>query len=163
MHMTSAEEIQFLKDEYVLLQNQYEAFDQRSLTIKGWISAGSIGAIAVGLSGKTPHGELIWPVTALLALCFWYLEARWKTFQYALRDRICLIEKIFHKHFGSAELAPFQIFRAWFDSRGRQLPATRPTPPVTSTLKAALLDFVMLPYVLFIGVCLIAWIRRWGT
>ena len=38
----------FLKDEYLKLQDLFEDFDRRSLTIKGWVSAGAAVAIVAG-------------------------------------------------------------------------------------------------------------------
>jgi hypothetical protein len=34
----------YLKDEYLLLQDQYEDFDRRTLTIKSWIGTGAFAA-----------------------------------------------------------------------------------------------------------------------
>src|ERR1700761_1584350 len=93
--MSSEEKLQYLKDEYLKLQDQYEDYDRRSLTIKGWISAAAVAGMALGLDhAKNPHGE-IWLVIAVIAACIWYLEGRWKMFQYGLRDRIRMIEAFF--------------------------------------------------------------------
>ena len=36
-----------LKDEYLLLQKQYEDIDRRTITIKGWIGTGAVAALVV--------------------------------------------------------------------------------------------------------------------
>jgi hypothetical protein len=43
--MDKSTKISLLKDEYILLQNFYEEFDQRLLTIKGWSVTVALGAI----------------------------------------------------------------------------------------------------------------------
>ena len=43
----------FLKDEYIFLQGQYEDYDKRSLTIKGWVSTGAVTALALALNNPS--------------------------------------------------------------------------------------------------------------
>jgi hypothetical protein len=135
----------FLKDEYLKLQDQYEDFDRRSLTIKGWVSAGAAIAIVTGLKADGRFAIPQWIAIASFALTFWYLEARWKQFQYALAGRIRELERYFRD--GTPEPKPLQIYQNWFDHYRR---ATG-----RSTLwGAARQDFVMLPYVVIVAVCL---------
>jgi hypothetical protein len=108
----------YLKDEYLLLQNQYEDYDRRSLTIKGWVGSGAAAAIALAFNISYPAALLIPIVVIVIAAVFWYLEAYWKVFQYALADRIRVIEAFFRN---DAEIliqhpAPFQTYNFWFKS-----------------------------------------------
>ena len=66
-----------LKDEYLLLQNMYESYDQRSLTIKSWVIGGSIAGLSIGAGIKEPR-PAVWIVVATLSFFVWYLEGRWK-------------------------------------------------------------------------------------
>lgn len=75
----------YLKEEYFMLQDQYEGYDQRALQIKGWVGAGAIAGMAIGLDPNKSLDGLLWIVIALLSGCFWYLEAKWKVFQYAFK------------------------------------------------------------------------------
>ena len=122
--MTEEQKICFLKDEYLKLQDGSEDFDRRSLTIKGWISAGAIAAIAIGLDPGKTGGESIWLVVMISAACFWYLEAKWKLFQYALSDRIRMIEAHFRgdQDILIKELYPFQIYNWWSKTHQYDMP-----------------------------------------
>ncbi|QMW22301.1 hypothetical protein [Sandaracinobacteroides saxicola] len=141
--MDDVERDKFLKDEYMKLQDQYEDYDRRSLTIKGWISAGAAGAIALGFQkGESP---VILLVVAGFALCFWYLEASWKIFQYALRLRIQELERHFRGEI--IVVHPLQIYAKWFERYAR-INGTR------QLIGAAMQGFVMLPYALIIVSCL---------
>jgi len=95
MEMDDQERRAFLKDEYLFLQNQYEDFDRRSLTIKGWLSTGAIAAIALSFNSSYKDVYVVPILVASIAAVFWYLEAYWKLFQYALADRIRVIEAYF--------------------------------------------------------------------
>lgn len=150
----------YLKDEYVLLQNLYEDYDRRSLTIKGWMSVASVAGIGLGFG---EHGSpRIWLVVAATALCIWYLEGRWKLFQHGLRDRIRILEAAFR---GEADIlvkdpAPFQIYSWWFKSTRYDTPiypyetATRPRPFIWRLLTMMVQDFVFLPYLPIVAFCL---------
>lgn len=134
---------QFLGSEYLELQSQYEDFDRRSLTIKGWISAGSIAAIAIGLDSQGDASSKIWPVIGAITICFWYLETKWRSFQYALRGRIKEIEAHFRNDKNAELNSPFQIYNSWFKYHGNEM----------SFWKIALQSFVMLPYSLILIAC----------
>jgi hypothetical protein len=75
MELSEQERCAFLKDEYLLLQNQYEDFDRRSLTIKGWIASGSIAALAISLGSSYRYIYLVPVLVAVMASVFWYLES----------------------------------------------------------------------------------------
>ncbi|WP_447884678.1 hypothetical protein [Serratia fonticola] len=153
---------QFLKDEYLKLQDQYEDYDRRALTIKGWISAASVAGFALGIdSGKNINVSTLIAI-ALIALCFWYLESTWKLFQYAIRDRIRIIEAHFRKdeRILFKNPLPLQIYHWWFKSYSQDLPiyhhesGYRPSSKRKRLLKAACQPFVHLPYSLIILICL---------
>jgi hypothetical protein len=89
---------------------------------------------------------------------FWLLEANWKLFQYALADRIRIIEAHFRD---DAEIlvkdpAPFQIYHYWFRSHAMDEPIypwehdSRPRSIRKRLWKAARLPFVMLPYAIIV-------------
>lgn len=107
--MDEATKIELIKDEYLLLENFYEDFDKRLMTIKGWS-----GTIALGLLGTGFHTtEYLWLLASGISLMFWFLEALWKSFQYLHAYRISLIESAMRS--GNYEqLKPLQIYTSWF-------------------------------------------------
>ena len=150
--MTPEQRLQFLRDEYLLLQGHYEDFDRRTLTIKGWVSAGAFAAVALGLEKATAPGSALWIAIAVMAACFWFLEWRWKTFQVALDPRLLHIEALFRGDRAAAEArgeVPFQTFD-WFV---RAFKAQR-----LSSLRLAVYGSVMLPYVPIIAFSVWAWL-----
>lgn len=116
--MTPEQRQSFLKDEYFKLQDYYEDYDKRSLTIKSWISVGAAAAIAIGLDPTKNGNGILWIIISAIAPCFWYLEIQWKLFQYALSDRIRIIEAHFRreKDILVRDPPPLQIFHSWFKS-----------------------------------------------
>ncbi len=148
----------FLKDEYLKLQDSYDSFDHRALTIKGWISAGSAAAIALSFdaSGEIRHGILLSLIA--LSVTFWYLEARWKTFQWALRGRIKYIEQCFRgEGNGLKDVHPLQIHSHWNQTEppkpGAVVQGPRDKNKLARTMEALREDFVMLPYIVVIILC----------
>ena len=100
-----------LRAEYILIQGQYEGFDQRAISLKSL----STPLLGTGLAfGFKELSITILLSTVLVALCLWVLEAVWKTFQYSYNDRIDLIEMWFRGEI-PGDPAPFQIFSAWHD------------------------------------------------
>lgn len=105
-----------LKAEYLLIQGQYEAFDQRALSMKG-LATPLLGAgVAFGVK---EHSHPVLLATVLVAASLWILEAIWKGFQYCLTDRIILLEAWFRgdaetpdKRPVAEEEPPFQIYSA---------------------------------------------------
>jgi hypothetical protein len=102
----------FLKDEYLLLQDQYEDFDRRTLTIKGWIGIGAFAALGVSFSSSDKRAYVVPLLVAILAGIFWYLEACWKLSQQATADRIRIIEVYFREdaEVFEKDLVPFQAY-----------------------------------------------------
>lgn len=107
--MDLKEQASFLKDEYLLLQNFYEDFDRRILSIKGWSATIAIAAIGAGFY-KTKY---LWLFASAASLVFWSLEVLWKGFQYLYAPRIAAIEKAFATN-DFNELPPLQIYTSWF-------------------------------------------------
>ena len=109
--MDNHEKISCLKDEYFLLQNFYESFDQRLLTIKGW--SATIGLAAIGVGFYQSH--YLWLFAAGASLVFWLLEAMWKSYQYMHAYRISELEEAFRtERFDS--IKPLQIYSSWFEA-----------------------------------------------
>lgn len=127
----------YLKDEYLKLLDNYESFDSRSLTIKGWVATGAVTALALSFGKDIPEAaKSAAPVfVAALTITFWGLETAWKLFQSALQDRIRTIEAYFRNDQsvivyaadGSRgpelkDLAPLQTFNSWSRSLRKDLP-----------------------------------------
>jgi hypothetical protein len=156
----------FLKDEYLLLQNQYEDFDRRSLTIKGWVASGAAAALAISFSTSYRVSVLIPVFVTVIALVFWYLEAKWKLFQYALADRIRVIEAYFRDDPNKPEAtpAPFQVYHSWYKSYAKDEPiyeyekAHRPRSLSARLKSAALHPFVNALYVAIIALSIISFV-----
>jgi hypothetical protein len=154
------EKVSYLKEEYFFLQNQYEDFDKRSLSIKGWIAGGALAALGFAPVGKAPGFACI--AVASIALSIWILEANWKMFQYGLIDRIRILEAFFR---GQPEILfkdppPFQIYHWWLRCHVEDMPIyadekRRPQPLWLRFLKIAAEPFVCLPYVVLIALSLI--------
>jgi hypothetical protein len=140
-----------LKAEYLQLQKNYEDFDGRILTIKSWGSLLTAGGLAVGYK-EAAIGVLL--VTIATALYLWFLEARWKTFQYCYTDRIRLLERYFRGE--AQDLKPFQIFSSWGQAWEYQ---AKPA----ALANVATNSFVMIPYVpiIFLSICGIVIIWLW--
>lgn len=156
----------FLKDEYLLLQNQYEDFDRRSLTIKGWVASGAAAALAISFSTSYRLSVLIPVFVAVIALVFWYLEAKWKLFQYALSDRIRVIEAYFRDDPNKPEVspAPFQVYHSWYKSYSKDKPiydyekAYRPRSLSARLRDVALHPFVNVLYVMIICLSVVSFL-----
>lgn len=101
----------FLKDEYLKLQDIYEDFDKRSLTIKSWTTTVCLGGIALGFDKNLIP---ICAFSSMIAFLFWWLEAKWKTFQYSNSLRIKQIEAYFRGE--KQDIIPLQIYTTWFSS-----------------------------------------------
>lgn len=133
----------YLRDEYLMLQSQYEDYDNRSLTIKGWVTGGALVATSLTVSGD--KSWIIPLCIGVVVASIWYLEACWKLFQYALRGRINEIEAYFRGN--TDNLIPMQSYDTWFKfysigNRQKRL------------LAAGFQHFVCLPYLPIIVMCL---------
>jgi hypothetical protein len=140
-----------LKAEYLRLQQNYEDFDGRILTIKSWGSLLTAGGLAVGYK-ETEIGVLV--VTIATALYLWFLEARWKTFQYCYTDRIKLLESFFRDE--TVEVKPFQIFTSWIEVWQRMMKRS-------FLIEVSMAPFVMIPYapIILLSVCGMLVIHYW--
>lgn len=100
-----------LKDEYLQVQKAIEDFDTRSLTIKAWSVSFSLVIMGGAFLSKQPLPFMIGGISALL---FWYIEARWKTFQDAHYARSNELERYFYKGAAGGEKPyPLQIGHSW--------------------------------------------------
>ena len=161
----------YLKDEYLFLQGQYEDYDRRSLTIKGWVTSGAVAALALAFNSSYQREAIVIPVMVAVVICIiWYLEAYWKVFQYALADRIRIIEAYFRNDqeilFKNPE--PFQIYHWWFKSFAYDQPIfayereTRPRSRALRLYRAAFQRFVMLPYLPLLLFCVAIFVVLWA-
>lgn len=107
--MDEKKKIDYLKDEYLLIQRFYEDFDARIMKIKGWSATIAIAAIGAGFY-KT---NLLWLFSAGTSLVFWILEATWKNFQYLYSPRIEAIENAFREN-KFDNIAPLQVGYSWY-------------------------------------------------
>jgi len=160
--VNATDKVSCLKEEYVYLQNQYEDFDKRALSIKGWVAGGALAALGFAL--KEPPGkatEIACIAVACVALSIWILEANWKMFQHALRDRIRILEAFFR---GQTDVLfknppPFQIFHWWYLCHFEDKPIYpderhRPQPRWRRFLKVFVEPFVCIPNVVLIALSL---------
>lgn len=160
MEIDEKERRAFLKDEYLFLQAQYEDFDKRSITIKGWITSGSIIGLVLSIE-KTHQNSIYIPfLMIIISIMVWYIETTWKLFQYALSDRIRIIEAYFRddQEIIIKNPAPFQIYNFWFRSYLNDEPIyeyeknrlersrNRPRSHNRRLLETAFQRFVHLPY-----------------
>ena len=100
--------LDLLKSEYLHIQGVIESFDSRVLSIKTWSVTTGLTGIGAAFSTHSKHVLLL---ATLSSLIFWYIEGRWKTFQYAYNYRARRIED----YFAGAELdlIPMQIASDW--------------------------------------------------
>ncbi len=106
-----------LQKEYFLLEEMFENFDSKALTIKAWSVTVSMAGIGAAYAYKTKELLIL---SAGSALLFWAIEALWKLFQRAYTKRIEEIESYFRSEIG--QLSPLQISRA-FSDHARSYPA----------------------------------------
>ena len=99
-----------LQAEYLHLQRAVEDMDGRAVTIKAWSISFSLAAVAGAFASKASNVLLLACASAVL---FWWLEARWKTFQDAYYGRIDAIERHFR---GERPLtSALQIRASWYE------------------------------------------------
>jgi len=161
----------YLRDEYLFLQQQYEDYDKRSLTIKSWVSSGAAAALALAFNASSMFVTVI---VAIIVLVTWYLEAYWKLFQYALADRIRIIEAYFRNDpdvlFKNPD--PFQTYHWWFKSYKKDEPIygyektapgnqKRPRSHRSRLIQAAFQRFVYLPYLPIVVLCFASFLILW--
>ncbi len=172
MEIEDKERRSFLKDEYLFLQAQYEDFDRRSITIKGWVTSGSIVGLALSIDKAYLASAYVPVAMTIISLTVWYLEATWKLFQYALTDRIRIIEAYFRNDPDILVKCPdpFQIYDFWFRSYFQDEPIyeyersrkfnylNRPRNRGARLRSAAFQRFVHLPYsvIIVLSICALA-------
>jgi hypothetical protein len=101
-----------LKDEYVMLQNLYEDFDSKGLTIKSWSITVALATIGTAVLAKRNDLLLVAFVSALV---FWYLEAYWRGLAYFFAVRIQNIEAAFRTEKWKEEV-PLQLYSTWSET-----------------------------------------------
>lgn len=82
-------------NEYELLYETYEGFNQQSLTLKSWsVTVGFAAILAVYSEKINRFGHVAIIAAALSALPFWIVDAFWKSYQAAFLGRIEALESI---------------------------------------------------------------------
>lgn len=149
-----------LKEEYFRLQEDFEDYDKRTLSIKGWVAAGSVVAVAQATNSKLLAPDLIF-FLAVITASIWVLEATWKMFQQGFAGRIRTLEAYFRGDPTAVDPSPtpLQIYHSWFVFLWQDPPVylyendSRPRPIVLRFLKQAFHPFVALPYVPILAAC----------
>ncbi|VWX54416.1 hypothetical protein [Novosphingobium sp. 9U] len=133
-----------LKAEYLLVQNQYEAFDQRALSMKA-LATPLLGAgIVAGI--KDPSSAILW-ATILVAASLWLLEGIWKGFQKNLAYRVEKLER-WYRGEEPGDMVPFQVYSEW-----NAVPTSMRIYYVATRMWA---PFVALPYLVVIAISSVA-------
>ena len=135
-------ELTFLKEEYLHIQKTIEDFDQRALTIKAWSVTLSMAGIGAAFTQKVP---ILLLLAAAASLCFWIVEALWKTFQNAYYPRVEEIERFWRGE--QASLRPFQIASSWIGGWRQR-----------KTRRILLWPHIMLPHVLVAIAGVVIWV-----
>lgn len=108
MELTIEAKHELLKDEYAALYNMIDSFDDKTLTIKTWSVTVSMSGIGVAFLSHAPS---LLVLSALSAMMFWIIEAKWKIFQGHYFARISEIESYFEGI--QSSIVPFQISASW--------------------------------------------------
>ena len=112
-----------LTQEYLFIQGQYEDYDKRSLTIKGWVSSGAVAALALAFNSSYGNAVVVPVIVAVVVAIVWWFRS------YARDEPIYPYEK---------ELPGI-----------RRRPRTR----FVRLMQAMFLRFVCLPYLPVIIIC----------
>ncbi len=102
------QQAEFLKDEYIMLQQFYEDIDEKGLTIKSWAITVALAAIGTGIV----YRKEVLLAGFFAALVFWYLEAYWRGLSHFFSARIKIIEAAFQTKEWKEE-APLQVYATW--------------------------------------------------
>ena len=88
--------------------------------------------------------------SGIAAFLFWWIEAKWKTFQYSNSLRIRQIEGYFRGDKDKVDMKPFQIYNSWFKSYAKGLDPhvdqVENRTPRQKTFSNAKLSMVYTPY-----------------
>jgi hypothetical protein len=156
----------YLKDEYLCLQAHYEDYDRRPLILKSWATGGATAALALTFNTSYKLALFVPVLVATVCAVIWYLEAHWKLFQYALADRIRVIEAYFRNDPDILLKTPhpLQIYHWWYLSYAKDEPIYeyerttdkkpgRPQPLSARLRRVAFQRYVCLPYLPILGLC----------
>lgn len=166
MELTPSEKSALLKEEYFKLQDQYEDYDRRTLTIKGWVASGSIAALALSYSDSHDKTVFVSISVLMISSSFWYLEAKWKLFQYALRHRIRSIEAYFKGEEDKLEngpIFPLQMYSQFFFAYRKELKlykSDQRASGAVSLWQVARQGFVSMPYLALMALSLVTLTQR---
>ena len=128
-------EINDLKMEWTLLQNQYDSYEKYSLVIK---------LVCLYISANTLISETVSPYLLAVIAIFWLLDGIWKTFQSRIESRLLDLEQALGKQQSETRIAAYQFNTEFAKQR----------PPgsvlIAEYLKQALRPTIAFPYALLI-------------
>jgi len=102
-------------NEYHLIYQTYEGYNEQVLILKGWsVTVGLAALIAAYTKPVSRSGRIGVTVAALSAVPFWLTETFWKLFQQAYLARIERLEECARSEFEGCEV--MQIASTWVRS-----------------------------------------------
>lgn len=139
--MNIEQQVELLKDEYIMLQQFYEDIDEKGLTIKSWAITVALAAIGTGIV----YRKEVLLVGFFASLVFWYLEAHWRGLSHFFSVRIKNIELAFQTKKWKEEV-PLQVYATWNEEYQRSK---------DQTLRYMFKRTSILPHLLIAIVCLL--------
>ena len=142
-----------LQEEYKILLSKWSEHESRSITIKGWVAAGSV--VALVAFARDMRGQTAIVLAVALAV-IWYLDAMWNAWQHTYKPRILAIEKFYRGE--SAAPPPYQIIsdwdKCWCDREPKVLGIKLPIVPIFFRLWHTMQPYLPLIIFVFILWCL---------
>ena len=139
--MNEEKRAEFLKDEYIMLQNFYEDIDGKGLTIKNWAVTVALATIGTGIL----YRKEVLLVGFFASLVFWYLEAHWRGLSHFFAVRIKNIELAFQSEKWKEEI-PLQVYSTW---------TTEYKKVKDQSFKYLFKQTTLLPHALIATICLV--------
>lgn len=135
-------------EEYKLLTQRWDNYGFQALVVKGWVTAAMLAGVIAYQSVKEHRRASVAFLGLILALTIWLFEAVWKSWQVANYTRIMALEAYFRGD-DTTPLQPFQIYSSWLKDYGSGAGWVHIAEQLFRL-------YVMLPYVVFIPICLLS-------